>query len=76
MFFTLENEVQTTLGYLMSNKQRESMDNIMRGESSADFDYLSSISDKLSVVDTSFYLTDIFTRIMEFKPDVVILDYI
>lgn len=76
MFFTLENEVQTTLGYLMSNKQRESIDNIMRWQASADFDYLSSISDKLSIVDTSFYLTDIFTRIMEFKPDVVILDYI
>ncbi len=76
MFFTLENEVQTTLGYLMSNKQWESMDNLMRWQTSADFDYLSSISDKLSVVDTSFYLTDIFTRIMEFKPDVVILDYI
>lgn len=76
MFFTLENEVQTTLGYLMSNKQRESMDNLMRWVASADFDYLASINDKLSVVDTSFYLTDIFTKIMEFKPDVVILDYI
>ena len=76
MFFTLENEVQTTLGYLMSNKQRESMDNIMRWATTWDFDYLSSINDKLSVVDTSFYLTDIFTKIIEFKPDVVILDYI
>lgn len=76
LFLTLENEVQTTLWYLMSNKQRASMDSIMRWSSAPDFDYLVSINDKLSIVDTSFYLSDIFTRVMEFKPDVVILDYI
>ncbi len=76
MFLTLENEVQTTLGYLMSNHQKNSMNSIMRGDSPPDFDYLSSINERLSIVDNSFYMNDIFSMVMEFKPDVVILDYI
>lgn len=76
MFFTLENEIETTLGYLMSNRQRASMDSIIRGHVDADFDYLQSINNNLSIIDSSFYLSDIFTKIMEFHPDVVILDYI
>lgn len=76
MFLTLENETQTTLGYLMSQYQGYSMDSILKWESTWDFDYLVSIKDKLAIVEDSFYLWDIFSRIMEFKPDVVILDYI
>lgn len=76
MFLTLENEVQTTLGYLMSNHQKTSMDSIMRWYSPPDFEYLQSINDRLSIVDGTFYLSDIFTKVMEFQPDVVILDYI
>lgn len=76
LFLTLENEVETTLGYLMSNHQSQSMDSILRGDVEGDFDYLTKISTNLSIVDSAFYMSDIFSRCMEFSPDVVILDYI
>jgi len=76
MFLTLENEVETTLGYLMSNHQAQSMDSILRWDVQGDFDYLTKISWQLSIIDSAFYLSDIFSRCMEFNPDVVILDYI
>lgn len=76
LFLTLENEVETTLGYLMSNHQAQSMDSILRWDVQGDFDYLTKISTNLSIVDGAFYMSDIFSRCMEFAPDVVILDYI
>lgn len=76
MFLTLENEVQTTLGYIMSNHQKIWINGIMKGEAIGDFDYLDSIKDSLAIVDSTYYLNDIFSRIIEFKPDIVILDYI
>lgn len=75
-FFTLENEVETTLWYLMSNHQRISMDSIMRWTESGDFDYIEKINKNLAIFDSTFYLSDIFSKIVEFNPDVVILDYI
>ena len=60
----------------MSNYQHQSMDSILRGSTPANFDYLQSIQANLNIVDSSFYLSDIFSKVMEFSPDVVILDYI
>lgn len=75
-FFTLENEVETTIWYLMSNHQKISMDSIMRWTEIGDFDYIGKINKNLAIFDSTFYLSDIFSKIVEFNPDVVILDYI
>ena len=75
-FFTLENDNQTTLSFLMSNFQKVQNDKIMNGSVPPDMDYLLSIQNNLTIVEDVFDINWIFSRVMELQPDIVILDYI
>jgi archaellum biogenesis ATPase FlaH len=76
MFVTLENDIQSTLSYIISNHQKVSNDDIMGGKVDWDFDYLNKNKDKLCILQDTFDLNAIFSKIIEFQPNVVILDYI
>ncbi len=75
-FFTLENRKSMTLMYILSNYQRISSKLIEQGESSWDYDYLVWLKDKLFIIESLYDIDSIFTKCLEIKPDVVILDYI
>lgn len=75
-FFTLENDMQTTLSFLMSNHQQVPNDKVMNGSISWDFDYLMKVKDNLTIIEDVFEINAIFSKVMELQPDIVILDYI
>jgi replicative DNA helicase len=75
-FFTLENDMQTTLSFLMSNHQQVPNDKIMNGSISWDFDYLMKVKDNLTIIEDTFEINAIFSKVMELQPDIVVLDYI
>lgn len=75
-FFTLENDMQTTLSFIMSNHQQVPNDKVMNGSINWDFDYLMQVKDNLTIIEDTFELNTIFSKVMELKPDIVILDYI
>lgn len=75
-FFTLENRKNTTLTYILSNYQRISSKEIESWEQPWEYDYLVSLKDKLFIIEDLYDIDSIFTKTLEIKPDVVILDYI
>lgn len=75
-FFTLENRKSVTLTYVLANYQRTSSRLIESGEMDWQYEYLVSLKDKLYIVEDLYDIDSIFTKTLEIKPDVVILDYI
>ena len=75
-FFTLENERNLTLTNLMANYKKVNSRSIERGESLPDAGYLSSLKNRLYIIDDVWELGDIFSKCISIKPDIVILDYI
>lgn len=76
MFVTLENSIETTLSFILSNHQKVPNDDIMSMKVDGDWDYLDKNRDNLCIVQDVFDLNAIFSKVVEFSPDVVILDYI
>jgi len=76
MFVTLENSIETTLSFILSNHQKVPNDDIMSMKQDWDWDYLDNNKENLCVVQDVFDLNAIFSKVVEFAPDVVILDYI
>jgi len=75
-FFTLENDKSFTLTNLMANKQQVNSYLIEDWTVKADVDYIKEQHWKLFIIDDCYEINDIFTKCLEIKPDVVILDYI
>lgn len=76
MFFTLENEKETTINYLLSCLQGVNSRHLKNGTTKADIDLLFPYRDNLVIVDDDNSLSGIFKKIEKYKPDVVFLDYI
>lgn len=75
-FFTLENDMQTTLSFIMSNYQQIPNDRLMNWAVSWDYEYLQKIKNNLTIIEDTFEINAIFSKVMELQPDIVILDYI
>lgn len=75
-FFTLENDKSFTLANILANHQEVNSYDIENWNIQADVDYIKWQEWKLFIIDTTYELWEIFSKIMEIKPDVVILDYI
>lgn len=75
-FFTLENDMQTTLSFIMSNYQQIPNDRLMNWAVSGDYEYLQKIKNNLTIIEDNFEINSIFSKVMELQPDIVILDYI
>ena len=75
-FFTLENSFSTTGINILSNKQGTNSRNIENGTFEADIDYLDKNRDNLFVIDDRYELSSILAKILELKPDVVVLDFV
>lgn len=75
-FFTLENTKEDTLVSIMCNKFWLNSDKLNKWEVEWNWDYLTSLKDRLYIIDDVYELSNIFSKIISIKPDVVILDYI
>lgn len=76
MFVTLENSIETTLSFILSNYQKVQNDDITNMKVEWDWDYLDKNKENLCIVQDVYDLNGIFSKVVEFSPDVVILDYI
>lgn len=75
-FFSLENDRDMTLSNLVANRQRVNSWDLESGKAEVDYDLLWEMNEKLFVIDDTYELSEIFSKILTIKPDVVILDYI
>lgn len=75
-FFTLENEKSFTVTNIMANRERVNSNSIVSWEAKVDFWWLDRYADKFFLIDEEYELSKIFARILQIKPDVVVLDYI
>lgn len=73
-FFTLENDRPFTVTNVMANAMGVNSHKVEDGSVNADF----SVLDKgeLVIIDDTYELGKVFAKVMELKPDVVILDYV
>ncbi len=75
-FFSLENDRDMTTSNLVANAQRINSWDLESGKVSIDIATLEKMNEKLFIIDDTYELSDIFSKILAIKPDVVILDYI
>lgn len=75
-FFTLENDKSFTYSNILANYQGVNSYRIEDWTVQADIDYIKSKDWKLFIIDSCYEINEIFTKCMELKPDVVIIDYI
>lgn len=75
-FFTLENDMATTINNLIANMQGVDNNALMDGTVKANLDLLYPYKDSLSIIEDTKDLHKIFKTIRDIKPDVVVLDYI
>lgn len=76
LFFTLENAKEMTLTSLLCKAKGYDYQELSEWRIEWDWQYLVDLKDRLYIVDDLYDLDDIFAKIKEVKPDVVILDYI
>lgn len=72
----MENDKEITLVKMLANRQGVNANYMTEGLVAPDFEYLRKVKDRFFLFDQSYELSDIFSKCMETKPDVVILDYI
>lgn len=75
-FFTLENEKSFTVTNILANKEQVNSHSVVDWSCSVDFWWLERYKSSFYLVDEEYELSRIFARILEIKPDVVVLDYI
>lgn len=76
LFFTLENAKEMTLTSLLCKAKGYDFQDLSEWKIDGDWQYLVDLKDRLFIVDDLYDLDEIFLKIREVKPDVVILDYI
>lgn len=76
LFFTLENAKEMTLTSLLCKAKGYDFQDLSEWKIDWDWQYLVELKDKLYIVDDLYDLDEIFAKVKEVKPDVVILDYI
>ena len=75
-FFTLENTKEDTLVSLMCNHSWLNATLVNNGSIDWNWDYLTSLKNRLYIIDDIYDLDKILSKCVSIKPDVVILDYI
>ena len=75
VFFTLENDRNTTLNNLLANLQGIDNEKLQEGLVKADVDLLFPYSDSLKIIDDIVDLEQILNVARRLKPDVLLLDY-
>lgn len=75
-FFTLENTKEDTLVSLMCNHSWLNAAKVNSWEIEGNWDYLTSLKDRLYIIDDTYDLDKIFSKVISIAPDIVILDYI
>lgn len=75
-FFTLENTKENTLTAIMCKAQEINQFKLTQWEVEWNWDYLVQLKDRLYIIDDVYDLDDIFNKIRQIKPDIIILDYI
>lgn len=73
---TLENDKSFTISNLLANHMGVNPHRIENLEVEPDFGYLEDKRDIFHIIDDAYELGEIFSRILQIKPDYVILDYI
>lgn len=75
-FFTLENTREDTLVSIMCNYAGLDAKKLNKGEVEGEWDYLTKLKNRLFIIDDVYEVDKIFSKILQIKPDVVVLDYI
>lgn len=75
-FFTLENTKEDTLVSLMCNHSWLNASLVNSWDVEGNWDYLTSLKDRLYIIDDVYEVDKIFSKCISIKPDVVVLDYI
>ncbi len=75
-FFTLENDKPFTLTNMYANSAGVSSYLVENGTEAVNSDYIEKAKGKLFIIDDTYELSEVFAKILEIKPDVVVLDYI
>lgn len=75
-FFSLENDKDMTLSNLLANRQKINSWDLESWKKDVDMQKLGEMDWKLFVIDDTHEISEIFSKVLAIKPDVVILDYI
>jgi len=75
-FFTLENDKPFTLTNMYANSAGVSSYLVENGTEPVDSNYIEKAKWKLYIIDDTYELSEVFAKVLEIKPDVVVLDYI
>jgi replicative DNA helicase len=75
-FFSLENDKDMTMSNLLANRQRINSWDLESGKVDVDFQAIEEMQGNLFIIDDTYELSEIFSKVLSIKPDVVILDYI
>lgn len=76
VFFTLENTKESTLTSIMCKAQWINQFKLTEWMVEGNWQYLVDLGEQLHIIDDLYDIGDIFSKIRQIKPDIVILDYI
>jgi hypothetical protein len=65
-----------TMSNLLANRQRINSWDLESGKVDVDFQAIEEMQGNLFIIDDTYELSEIFSKVLSIKPDVVILDYI
>lgn len=75
-FFSLENDKDMTMSNILANRQRINSWDLESWKAEVDWKAIEEMQWNLFIIDDTYELSEIFSKILNIKPDVVILDYI